>query len=90
MANVKSPAAWRWHQMGAALLLVSAGVTMSAEAPKFDGRGWVVGHQQRNGTRSITEYVLPGQTVENWKELVTSEVFSPPVPVAPFLEKLHG
>jgi hypothetical protein len=71
------------------LLLMGAGVTMSADVPKFDGRGWVVGHQQGTAKRGIIEYVLPGQTVENWKELVTSEVF-PPVPVAPFVEKLHA
>jgi hypothetical protein len=90
MANVNSRAARRWRQMGAALLLMSAGATMNADVPKFDGRGWVVGHQQRDGQRSIIEYVLPGQNVENWKELVTSSVFPQPVPVAPFVEELHA
>ena len=49
-----------------------------------------MGHQQQNGKQSLIEYVLPGQTVENWKELVTSSLFFQPVPVAPFVEKLHA
>ena len=52
----------------------------AAQTPAFDGRGWVVGHQQRNANESLTEYVLPGQTVDNWRELVTSTVFFQPVP----------
>ncbi len=90
MSPVKSRAAWRCSQIGAALLLMSAGAIVRAEAPKFDGRGWTVGHQQQNGKQSLIEYVLPGQTVENWKELVTSSLFFQPVPVAPFVEKLHA
>lgn len=90
MSSVKSRAAWRCSQIGATLLLMSAAAIVRAEAPKFDGRGWTVGHQQQNGKQSLIEYVLPGQTVENWKELVTSSLFFQPVPVAPFVEKLHA
>lgn len=83
MADLKLRAAWRYAQFGAAWLLL-AGVTVAAgpDTPKFDGRGWTVGHQQRNDHQSITEYVLPGQTVENWKELVTSEVYFKPIPIS--------
>jgi hypothetical protein len=90
MSDVRSLVARRCGQVGAAVLLIGVGLTASAEAPKFDGRGWTVGNQQRNEMRSITEYVLPGQTVDNWKELVTSEVFFKPIPMKAFVEKLHA
>jgi hypothetical protein len=81
MSDLKTKAAWRVVQMSAACLLVSVTVTAGPDAPKFDGRGWTVGHQQQNDRQSITEYVLPGQNVENWKELVTSEVFFRPMSI---------
>ena len=61
----------------------------SAQGPPFDGRGWTVGHQDSNATLSLSEYVLPGQTVEDWKELVTSSVFFQAVPIAPFVEQIR-
>jgi hypothetical protein len=75
---------------GALLLLAASTVSAAEEAPKFDGRGWTVGNHQKNARQSLTEYVLPGQTVENWKELVTSTVFYQPVPLAALVEKLHS
>jgi hypothetical protein len=66
--------------------------TAAAQAPPppgFDGRGWTVGHQQANDKQSLTEYVLPGQTVDNWRELVTSTVFFQPVPVARLVDEIH-
>ena len=38
----------------------------------------------------MIEYVLPGQNVENWRELVTSQVFSQAVPLAAFVERLRA
>jgi hypothetical protein len=38
----------------------------------------------------LTEYVLPGQTVENWRELVTSTVFHTAVPLEAFVNKVHA
>ncbi len=85
------PASSKWNQIGAVLLLSAASAAnVAAEAPRFDGRGWTVGNQQRNARQILTEYVLPGQTVDNWKELVTSTVFPQPVPIAPFVERLHS
>jgi hypothetical protein len=85
------PAASTWDWVVVLLLLLAASATsVAAEAPKFDGRGWTVGHQQKNARQTLTEYTLPGQTVENWKELVTSSVFPQPVPIAPFVEKLRS
>ena len=83
--------AFRLDWVSAALLLVVVSATeAAAQAPRFDGRAWTVGNQQRNARQSLTEYVLPGQTVDNWKELVTSTVFSQPVPIAPFVERLRA
>jgi hypothetical protein len=77
--------------MGAAFLLILSAITpANAQTPGFDGRGWAVGHRQSNGTQTLTEYVLPGQNVENWRELVTSQVFSNGVPLTPFVEQLRS
>jgi hypothetical protein len=39
---------------------------------KFDSRPWKLGYQAANGEEAIREYVLQGETVEAWSELVTS------------------
>ena len=56
----------------------------------FDGRAWTVGNQQRTARQSLTEYVLPGQTVDTWREMITSTVFTQSVPIAPFVERLRA
>ena len=73
-----------------ALLTLCVAATAQAQPPKFDGRGWTVGNQQANQNESLTEYVLPGQTVDNWKELVTSTVFFQPVPLAALVDRIHS
>jgi hypothetical protein len=75
---------------GMSVVLGLSGTVAFGDGPAFDGRGWTVGNQQRNALQSLTEYVLPGQTVENWKELVTSTIFAQPVPIAPFVERLRA
>jgi hypothetical protein len=76
---------------GAAFLLILSAITpANAQTPGFDGRGWSVGHRQSNGVQTLIEYVLPGQNVENWRELVTSQVFSQAIPPAPFVERLRA
>ena len=42
----------------------------------FDSRQWQVGHQHADRDQAIREYVLSGQTVQNWSELVTSHYFA--------------
>ncbi len=42
----------------------------------FDSRSWQLGHQDTNDMASLREYVLQGETVENWSELVTSFLIS--------------
>ena len=41
----------------------------------FDDRNWVVGYEASDGRKSIIEYVLEGETVHNWSELVTKQTF---------------
>ena len=39
---------------------------------QFDGRAWSIGYAASNETQgAATEYVLPGETVHAWTELVT-------------------
>jgi hypothetical protein len=90
MSDLKSSAMRRCIQSFAVWLLVTGAVAANAQTPKFDGRAWTVGHQQSNERQSITEYVLPGQTVDNWKEMVTSEVFFQPMPIPAFVERTHA
>lgn len=46
------------------------------QGPPFDGRKWIQGFHAADARQSITEYVPEGQTVENWREMVTvNELF---------------
>ena len=38
--------------------------------------GWEVGHSAEDQAQRVTEFVRPGQTVENWTELVTWQAFN--------------
>ena len=40
---------------------------------QFDGRPWSEGHRGSNRFQSIVEFVPPGQTAQNWSELVTTQ-----------------
>jgi len=42
----------------------------------FDSQQWQLGYQAANSQEAIREYVLSGQTVHNWSELVTSAYFA--------------
>ena len=77
-----------WIGMVVLAMASLATVTVLSQTPQFDGRGWTVGNHQKTAAQSLTEYVLPGQTVDTWKELVTSTVFVQPVPIAPFVERI--
>jgi hypothetical protein len=41
---------------------------------QFDARKWKVGHQAGNQTEFISEWVLPGESVENWSELISTYI----------------
>lgn len=48
----------------------------ASAVPAFDARNWSVGFRTENATQKITEYVLQGQTVEAWRELITRQEFT--------------
>lgn len=37
---------------------------------------WDIGHSAEDQAQRITEFVRPGQTIENWTELVTQQTFN--------------
>jgi len=41
-----------------------------------DERVWDIGYNAGDQVQRVTEFVRPGQTVENWTELVTSQTFN--------------
>ena len=41
-----------------------------------DERNWKVGHSSKGSNPLVIEYVLPGETVQNWSELVTVQIVS--------------
>ena len=60
---------------------------------QFDGRAWGIGYAASNETQGAAiEYVLPGETVHAWTELVTIERLPPAqrhVDVSALLETLR-
>lgn len=44
----------------------------------FDGRVWQEGYSSEDERQSIVKYVLPGETVNGWSELVTVQIFYKP------------
>ncbi|MEE9157864.1 MAG: hypothetical protein V3U60_05705, partial [Gammaproteobacteria bacterium] len=43
--------------------------------PPFDDRDWEIGHTAVQGDQMVLEYILSGETVENWSELITVQTF---------------
>ncbi len=41
----------------------------------FDQRSWKLGYQNAANNQVIAEFVVDGQTVQNWTELVTAQLF---------------
>ena len=80
---------WFWRAVATTLLLSPMSVPSAVQTPAFDGRGWTIGSRQETGTEILTEYVLPGQTVDNWRELVTSTVFHQAVPLDAFVNRMR-
>lgn len=48
-------------------------LAVGSPGPAFDGRQWTVGYQGANAAQSVVEYVLPGETVDTWRELLTHQ-----------------
>jgi hypothetical protein len=43
-----------------------------------DERDWKIGHSQEKGNLSLSEWVVPGETVKAWTELITVEMYANP------------
>ena len=50
--------------------------TTETVQPIFDDRVWKLGHTAAQGDQTVWEYVLSGETVENWTELITVQSFT--------------
>ncbi len=75
-----------------AMLFGATAAIAGAAAPRFDGRAWTVGHHGQNQRQDLTEYVLPGESVENWRELITRTDFNDPthlVSLSAFVDQIH-
>ncbi len=59
----------------AIFLLSTSGFAADRPDFAFDGREWVLGHQASEKGVQIEEYVLTGESVENWSELITWQYF---------------
>lgn len=55
----------------------------------FDGRKWQLGYEAADARQALREYVLEGEKVEAWTELVTSHRYEQSIPVAGFLERFR-
>lgn len=84
---------------GALCLCLSVVMAMAAAAERavperwefhFDARAWKLGFQDANRLQEIREYVLHGEEVENWSELVTSFYSKGRVPVRSVYEQTLG
>jgi len=82
-----------------AVLVAAAIGTSNAKKPveapepwsfRFDDREWHLGNQAANRQEAVREYVLAGQTVDNWKELVTSHSFAHGVPPRDYFEQVKA
>ena len=61
-----------------AALLVASGSLHAADTVSVLGKTWKVGYTAQDGQQQLTEYVLPGETVENWSALVTRQFIIDP------------
>ena len=44
--------------------------------PPFDDRDWELGNRSVHGEQAVLEYILSGETVEKWSELITVQSFT--------------
>jgi uncharacterized RDD family membrane protein YckC len=55
--------------------LFKSSPAVGTAGPSFDGRKWIVGHEDGNNEQTMTEHVLDGESVEDWSEMVTVEEY---------------
>jgi len=65
--------------IGLAIMAALASLPLSSYAEDlkfdFDGREWAEGYKAGDDEQGIREYVLKGETVNDWTELVTVQAF---------------
>lgn len=71
----------------------SPAVPIGQEVPErwgffFDSGGWHLGYQATDGREAIREYVVQGETVHNWRKLVTSHYYNLDVTPKVFFQRL--
>ena len=59
-------------------LLAGSAVIHAEDSVTVLGKIWKVGYTAQDGQQQLTEYVLPGETVENWSALVTRQFIIDP------------
>jgi hypothetical protein len=59
--------------------------------PSVLAKDWKVGHTARNNEQQVTEFVLPGQTVHSWTELLSRQIViaAPGLSLSRFLEAMR-
>lgn len=57
--------------------IIFASLSCYAEqiAVHLDDREWEIGYKAKDDTQGIAEFVLKGETIQNWTELVTAQTF---------------
>jgi len=58
--------------------LMTAGHALAAEPVSVLSKTWQVGYTAQDDQQQLTEYVQPGETVENWTQLVSRQVVFDP------------
>ena len=59
----------------------------------FNLKEWTVGHQASDQNQRILEFVRPGEKIDNWTELLTSQVLrkaANPVPIDVMVARIHA
>jgi hypothetical protein len=70
------------------IIIIIIGISLIATYPgivdgetlifDFDERQWIVGNERTGNNRSIIEYILKGETIDEWTELVTvNTIYTP-------------
>ena len=60
------------------LILAVCGVAHADDGVKVLGKTWQVGYTAHDEKQHLTEFVLPGETVEKWSALVTRQFVHDP------------
>ncbi|HEY7885593.1 MAG TPA: hypothetical protein VIC08_11685 [Cellvibrionaceae bacterium] len=59
---------------------------------EFDQRTWIIGNQGTDSTQTAVEYILAGEDINSWSELVTShsKIIDPSIPVYGQIQQMGG